>query len=141
MFKNMERWVIDGVAPPRGAPIKVMESVGAETSLFGETIHMDFVKDAFGNVLGGVRSPYVDAPIATYKESAALKPNRAYAWSFGSQEDFGSEQLQDLYGLVAPHQAYVAKVKASAEQLVKERWLEPQDASEIVRQAELTAIP
>ena len=141
MFANMERWVTKGAVPPHGEKLHVQDGVGAQTSLFGETIHASFVKDAFGNVLGGVRSPYVDVPIATYAESATLKPDHAYAWSFGHQDDFTSEALQKLYGVVGTHQAYVEKITASVKQLVSEHWLEPEEGTRIIGEAELTPIP
>lgn len=141
MYKNMERWVIDGILPPSSEPLKVQEGVGTSVSLSGETFNASFVKDEHGNVLGGVRSPYLDVPTATYNESATLKEGYVYAWSFGHQVDFSSEKLQQIYGAVAPHQNYVTQVKASVEKLLKERWLEPEEAEKIIQQAELTPIP
>ncbi len=141
MYKNMERWVIKGIRPPHAEPLKVQAGVGTSKSLFGETFNASFVKDQYGNVLGGVRSPHVDVPTATYYEYATLKEGYVYAWSFGHQDDFSSEKLQQIYGTVAPHQNYVKQVKASVEKLQKERWLEPEEAQKIIQQAELTPIP
>jgi len=141
MFANMERWVIKGIAPPRAEPIHVKDGVGSQTSLFNETINASFEKDEHGNVLGGVRSANVDVPIATYDESATAQPGYPYNWSFGHQEDFTGEVLQKIYGLVGPHQEYVARIKASVEALVKARWLEPEEGQKIIMEAELTPIP
>ncbi|WCK54961.1 alpha/beta hydrolase domain-containing protein [Aneurinibacillus sp. Ricciae_BoGa-3] len=141
MFANMERWVIKGIRPPHAEPLSVKQGVGKQTSLFGETINASFVKDQYGNVLGGVRSPSVDVPTATYYESATAKPGYPFAWSFGHQDDFRSETLQKIYGAVGTHQKYVAKVQASVKQLESQRWLEPQEGDKIIQQAELTPIP
>jgi hypothetical protein len=141
MFANMERWVMHGILPPRSEPLRVQDGVGSATTLTGTTIHASFVKDQYGNVLGGVRSPYLEVPTATYFESATLKPGYAYAWSFGHQDDFTSETLQKLYGAVAPHQNYLSKIKASVKNLIRDRWLEPEEGSKIIQQAELTPIP
>jgi hypothetical protein len=141
MFANMERWVIQGILPPRSEPLQVQAGVGSQKSLFGTTINASFVKDKYGNVLGGVRSPQLEVPTATYYEWATLKPGYAYAWSFGHQDDFNSETLQKLYGAVSPHQNYLAKVKSSVKKLVRERWLEPQEGMKIIQQAEFTPIP
>lgn len=141
MYKNMERWVIKGIVPPRGEPIKVKDGEGTQTSIFGNTIKASFETDVHGNVLGGIRSPYLDVPTATYYESATLKDGYAYAWSFGHQDDFSSEKLQKLYGVVGTHQNYVAKVKASVKKLLSQKWLEPTEANKIIQQAELTPIP
>jgi hypothetical protein len=141
MYANMERWVIKGIKPPHAKPLLVQEGNGTQTSLFGETIYASFVKDKHGNVLGGVRSPYVDVPTATYNEYATLKSGYPYAWSFGHQVDFTSETLQKLYGAVGPHQTYVRQVEASVKQLTKERWLEPEEGQKIIQQAKFTPIP
>lgn len=141
MYKNMERWVIEGVLPPRAEPLKVKESSEIHTSYFGETVNASFEKDKYGNVLSGVRSPYVDVPIATYNESATLKEGYVYAWSFGHQVDFTSEQLQKLYGKVGTHQNYVKNVEDSVKQLLEERWLETEEGRKIIQQAIYTPIP
>jgi hypothetical protein len=52
----LNRWVVDGVAPPIPPLLEV-------TTTPGEAVV--FATDQYGNVLGGVRSPQVDAPIAT----------------------------------------------------------------------------
>ena len=142
MFANMERWASKGVRPPRQALfLGVDTTTGSQTTFFGETIKASFAKDAHGNVTGGVRSSYVDVPTATYFEWATAKPNAPYCWSFGHQDDFTSEQLQTIYGSVAPRQTYVADVKASVAKMLASRWLLPADAQQVIRQAELTPIP
>ncbi|WP_409304136.1 alpha/beta hydrolase domain-containing protein [Peribacillus sp. SCS-155] len=141
MYANMERWVIKGIKPPHAKPLRVQAGVSTQKSLTGETINASFVKDKYGNVLDGVRSPYVDVPRATYNEWATLKPGYPYAWSFGHQVDFSSETLQKMYGAVGAHQNYVKQIKASVNKLVKQRWLEPEEGEKIVLEAELTPLP
>jgi hypothetical protein len=141
MYRNMERWVIQGIAPPHAKPIKVQDGIGVQTSLFGQTIYASFVKDEYSNVIDGVRNPYVDVPTATYYEYATLKDGYYFAWSFGHQIDFTSQALQRIYGTVGAHQNYVAKVKESVKELASQRWIEPQEAAIIIKEAELTPIP
>ena len=50
-LQNLDLWVRDGLAPPHADPILVEN--GAP------------VLDEFGNVQGGLRSPYVDVPTST----------------------------------------------------------------------------
>ena len=50
----LNQWVTNGTPPPIGQPLQI-----ASTSPFA------YAKDANGNTLGGVRTPQVDAPIAT----------------------------------------------------------------------------
>lgn len=129
MYHNFKEWVINGTLPPKAELIEVSDD-GTE-----------FVYDEHGNVKGGVRSPAVDVPIATYYESATVMEGEPYAWSFGHQVDFSTKKLQELYGVIEPSQTYVKMVKESAEKLTVERFLLPEDAETIVLQAELTAIP
>lgn len=139
MYANLEKWVIDGVAPPKSEPIATTE--GESTSLFGTVYPLTFEKDEHGNVLGGVRSPYLDVPTATYVETATAVEGLPYAWSFGHQIDFGTAKLHELYGVVGAHQNYVAKVRASVDKLLAEGWLLPEDAQRIVTEAELRPVP
>ena len=125
--QTIKEWVINGVLPPKAELIEVTED-GTE-----------FVYDEHGNVKGGVRSPALDVPTATYYEAATEIEGEPFAWSFGYQEDFST--LQELYGVIAPSQTYVAMVKESADKLVEEGFLLPEDAEEIILQAELTPIP
>lgn len=129
MYHNFKDWVINGVLPPKAELIEVTED------------GTDFVYDEHGNVKGGVRSPALDVPIATYYEAATEIEGEPFAWSFGYQEDFSTKKLQDLYGVIASQQTYVQMVTESAEQLTEDRFLLPEDAQSIITQAELTPIP
>jgi hypothetical protein len=127
-FKNMELWVEKGIAPPHEAePLEVSNG--------------HYVTDQFGNVLGGLRTPYVDVPIATYYDTATAQPGSGFCGLFGHQVDFSSQQLQSLYGIDNTHQNYVAKVTADVKDLVAKRWLLPEDGQNIIEQAEFTQIP
>lgn len=139
MYANLEKWVIDGTLPPKGELIQTQP--GESETLFGTTIAATFATDEHGNVLGGVRSPYLDVPTATYFESATPVEGLPYAWSFGHQVDFGTAKLHALYGVVGAHQNYVAKVKAEVEKLLADRWLLPEEAEKIITEAELRPIP
>lgn len=143
MYAGMERWVTHGTPPPRAEPLRVVDGVGTQTSLFGETIDASFATDTFGNVLGGVRSSYVDVPVATYHTPTPgnPKPGYPYCWSFGYEDLFGSEQLGNLYGMPLAQQNYVAKVKQNVQQMLARRWVLPDDARKIVLEAELRPIP
>lgn len=54
---NIDRWVTTGQAPPRAARMQVEGK--------------DYVRDAFGNPLGGVRAAQLDVPLVTYAEAPA----------------------------------------------------------------------
>jgi hypothetical protein len=130
MWRNMERWVADGTPPPRQA--EPLRTVAADT---GER---EFETDRYGNALGGVRSPWVDVPIATYRDRAADTDPANIGALFGSEVPFGTLEIESLY---TSRHDYVAKVTASVAQLVRDRWLEPADGEHIVRAAGYAAIP
>jgi hypothetical protein len=132
MYAAMERWVERGIAPPRAEPIQVTD---------GGTPQVAFVKDEFGNVKGGVRSSYLDVPVATYNIGGTLNPGYAYCSSFGHELPFGSEFLGKLYGTPFAQQNYVAKVKQNVRQMLNGRWVLPEEAWKIVTEAELRPIP
>ena len=139
MYANLEKWVIDGTLPPKAEPIATVK--GESSSLFGTVYPLTFETDEHGNVLGGVRSPYLDVPTATYFESATPVEGLPYAWSFGHQVDFGTAKLHELYGVVGAQQNYVTKVRASVDQLLADGWLLPEDAERILTEAELRPVP
>jgi hypothetical protein len=123
MFANLERWAIHGTRPPAGRQLQLTADRTA------------FVKDRFGNALGGVRSPYVDVPIATYLESTT---GPVFCKYLGEQVDFGSALLQRLY---VTRQAYVAQVAASTRRMARAGFVEPADARAIVSEARAQRIP
>ena len=53
-YHDLEAWVRDGTLPPVGTPMQVVS-----------TSPVVLARDAQGNALGGLRSPQVDAPVAT----------------------------------------------------------------------------
>jgi hypothetical protein len=120
---NLIEWVTNGVAPPRAERI--------ETDANGE-----IVRDEYGNARGGVRLSYVDVPFATY--IASTPGETMFQRMIGLQVPLSKEQLASMY---PTHDDYVAKVKASVEGLVRDRWIFPEDGDEIMREAEAAAIP
>ena len=59
-FANLDRWVRDGTPAPRAERVAVKN---------GGTPQAAIATDEFGNAIGGVRSPYLDVPTATYYAS------------------------------------------------------------------------
>ena len=124
-WRNLDRWVREGVAPPRAARLELRVKAG-------EPFNPDaaFVEDALGNARGGVRTPYVDVPTARWVGAQA----GAFRCLFrGYKHEFDEKQLGALY---KDHGDYVKKVRASAARLEGQRWLTATDAAAIVREAE-----
>jgi hypothetical protein len=94
------------------------------------------VKDQHGNAVGGVRSPYLDVPTATY--TMGTPGEKLTCLLLGQRVPFGKELLHELY---PTHDDYVAKVTQSAMALVEDRFLLQTDAEKIIAEAARTDVP
>jgi hypothetical protein len=95
--------------------------------------------DEFGNARGGVRSPYLDVPIATYNAGAPFGPGVPFTCLvLGYKAPFSAELLRELY---PSHGDYVSKFVASTNELVRQRLLLRVDAGEMRSQAAQTDVP
>lgn len=120
-FRNLDEWVRKGKAPPRVDPIRVED---------GQP-----VLDPHGNVVGGVRSPYVDVPTAQWTGSST---GASFCFIAGHEKPFDAGKLKALY---PTHADYVKAVKRNADALVRQRVLLREDAAELVREAQRARIP
>lgn len=82
-FRNLYAWVREGVPAPHAEPIKI----GAD----GKN-----VTDLFGNAVGGIRSPFIDCPTATYSGFCMLPDGSKGA--FGHKVSFSPERMKAIYG-------------------------------------------
>jgi hypothetical protein len=104
---HLFRWVDEGIVPPRADRILLDRNTGNDGSQAAD--------DAHGNPLGGIRTPYVDVPVAKYGASITaidpVIPNAsAYVTANGLQgaqimcrlsnyqEPFSAAKLRELYG-------------------------------------------
>ena len=115
-FANLTHWIRDGIAPPRAARITI-ENVG--------TPQAGVVRDEYGNAVGGVRTPYLDVPIATYHTASV---GDTFCPEIGHRDPFDWARLNSLHGTP---QNYAAKVAQSADRMVRERWLTESDGRKI----------
>jgi len=120
---NLIQWVTRGIAPPRSERI--------QTGANGE-----IVRDEHGNACGGVRSSYVDVPFAAYVASS--QGDDPFRRMIGLQVPFSNQKLATLY---PSHDDYVAKVKTCLESMVRERWIFPEQAEEVLAEAQAASIP
>jgi hypothetical protein len=84
----LNQWVVNGAAPPIPPLMDV-------TSLPGQPVV--FVTDAYGNVLGGVRTPQVDVPIATLSGVGNTGGLAGFCALFGRTIPFSAGELASLY--------------------------------------------
>jgi hypothetical protein len=119
--RNLDWWVRLGIRPPSAAPIRVEN--GAP------------VLDEFGNVQGGLRSPYVDVPTSTWNGSST---GPSFCSIAGHEVPFDEARLRSLY---RTHGHYVARVTLDVGLLVAGRFLTGPDGLELIREAARADVP
>jgi len=121
---QLERWVRDGTPPPHAPRMTI--AGGTRPTI---------ARDAHGIALGGIRTPLVDAPIATIDGT----PNQGgpFCSLFGSTKPFDAATLAALY---PTHAAYVAKFNRSADRAVKAGFLLPPEAKNLKAAAAQSSI-
>jgi putative CocE/NonD family hydrolase len=119
---NLVRWAGGGAAPPRAPRL-------------GLTLDGGLRRDAFGNPVGGIRIAEFDVPRARYdiasaseRDSCPKPATRNPYYRF----DYDADWLQGRYGSVP---AYVSAYEKRSVELVKQRWLLPEDAARLVAKA------
>ncbi len=110
-LRSLQRWLTEGM-PAAHQP---------RITFHPEGIH-EIMLDEFGNALGGVRLPELEAPTAKYQGAAFGSGHGAL---FGAALPFGDVQLQELY---ASRVDYQAKWDAAVERLVADGVIRPEGA-------------
>jgi hypothetical protein len=123
-FHDLDRWVRTGVAPPVGKRLKVASSSPVV-----------LVRDAHGNALGGVRTPQVDAPVATL---TGINSGSGFCTLFGSTTPLSTAQLTALY---PTHADFVAKWKKALTSAVAKGFILPADKGELLAAARNSTVP
>ena len=118
---QLDKWVRIGITPPTADRLEVAGDPPA------------FVLDKFGNVKGGIRTPYVDLPIARLSgegQPVGLDdPSGRFLW--GTTKLFDKATLAALY---PDHDTYVTAVKNATDAAVKAGFLMPEDG-ELIKAA------
>lgn len=110
-------WVAGGPAPA-SAPRFVVDEQNK------------YVRDANGQILGGIRTAAQDAPMAT---NAGIGSGPWFCGPSGNHVDFTPAQMCQRYG---SHAAYLSRVKAIASTNVKDGVLLPEEATQTVDAAQ-----
>jgi hypothetical protein len=118
---QLDRWVSTG-RPPDRAPR--MRTSGAS-----------IVRDAQGNALGGIRTPFVDAPVAALSGSG--QSGAGFCFLFGTTRPFNMSTLAALY---PTHAAYVDRFRHSAADAVRKGFLLEPEAKQLVAAAEQSTV-
>jgi hypothetical protein len=120
----LKRWIVTGTPPPR-APLL-------------ETTHVSpvvYKVDANGNVIGGVRTPQVDAPIAALGSQGN---SGGFCVLFGSTVPYSAAHLASLY---KTHGQFVAAWARAVRSDRADGFLLPADAAELLHSAVVSDVP
>jgi len=125
-FTAFAKWMTSGTAPPSPAPFKLSSNSPATLAL-----------DAHGNVIGGVRTPWVDVPISTLSGSSPAGASEVCAL-FGSTTPFSPATLTALYGNTT---TYVQHYQQSLDAAIHGGYILDADRASLLAQAQQVAIP
>ena len=101
------------------------------------TEQADFELDELGNAKGGIRTPWVDAPVAVLR-GTGQPPADAFCNLLGTTERFDEGQLAALY---PDKQAYIDAIDAATDSAVDAGFLLPKDAELIKARARPSPLP
>ena len=138
---HLVEWVDKGTVPPRADRILVDRNTSTDGSLMA--------LDEHGNPRGGIRSPYVDVPVAKYgfpNEGAVPPMPDTVPWVArrtvqgidglcrltGYQIAMAAPELRTLYG---SKDRYVAKVRERVDELTRQGWSLPVYREQILADA------
>jgi hypothetical protein len=132
-FEAMYSWLTDGVVPPRAE--RFLHRAGTD----------ELERDDDGNVLGGVRAPWIRVPTAAYAphSTASEESEPPPQWMpfsrpemlarlVGSMRPFGLAELRNRYGTRA---AYLDRFADAVRAEVTNGLLLEEDAAELLREA------
>jgi Alpha/beta hydrolase domain len=120
----LDRWAAGG-APPPIAPR--LQTTGGQPP---------YAVDANGNVLGGIRTPAVDAPVA--KLSGFGQSGQQFCALFGTTVPFTQDQLASLYG---SHGQFVSTWNQATQDAVKAGFVVKEDAQHLREVGAQSGIP
>ncbi|RVO69948.1 alpha/beta hydrolase domain-containing protein [Sinorhizobium medicae] len=118
-LKSLNTWISGGTAPAT-APRFVVD----------RQARPQYVRDANGHVLGGIKTAAVDAPIS---ENSGIGSGPWFCGPSGYHVDFTPAQLCERYG---DHGTYVERVKAIVDANVRDGVVLPEEAEKTIEEAE-----
>jgi Alpha/beta hydrolase domain len=116
LVRHLNAWLVDGTPPPIAPRLQA-------TSIVPPV----YAADANGNVLGGIRTPALDAPVARLN-GLGQPPSQQFCILFGITIPFAQEKLEALY---VNHDGFVAAWNKATQKAVKAGFVLPEDAQDI----------
>lgn len=120
IFHNLDLWVREGKPAPHAEPIAVENGKP--------------VLDEFGNVKGGIRSPFVDVPTSTWYGNST---GESFCRIAGHEVPFEAQRLEKLYPDNSVYEQAVAKDVCA---LVLQRWIVRADSETLIKEAKSAKI-
>lgn len=120
-FEHLVVWIRDDIAPPTAEPLQLRRMMP----------EVEFARDDYGNVLGGIR--LAEHVVATAKNTGMNSGNNRFCFLYGSHQPFDQVSLDRLY---PSHQSYVDAVRAVAEQNVADGYILPLAAERTILEAQ-----
>jgi len=117
ILQNLDLWVRKGTAPPKAEQITVVDGKP--------------VLDRFGNVTGGVRSPFLDVPTSTWNGNST---GESFCRIAGHEKPFDAARIAELYPKPGD---YAKAVAASVKALVAARFITEADGQSLIAEARL----
>lgn len=125
-FEHLVTWVREDRPPPRAEPLQVKTMLP----------ELEFARDEFGNVLGGIRLAAHAVPVAKNTGMNSGTENR-FCFLYGSHEPFPEALLDQLY---PTHSDYVAKVRRVVGENLADGYILPAAAERTLRAADASTI-
>ena len=119
-YEHLVAWVQDGLAPPEADFLKTSKGIP----------DFEFARDAFGNILGGIRLAMHEVPIA--KNTGMNNGNSPFCYLYGSHEPLSKETLKNLYPTA---DSYVQAVREIVKKNIGAGFILPSDGSKTVDEA------
>jgi Alpha/beta hydrolase domain len=121
-LRHLNTWVAKGTPPPIGPRMATSDGTGAG----------QLVLDEHGNATGGIRTPHIDAPVATLRgtgNSPASGGGLNFCALFGTTTPFTADQLAQLY---RNHGVFVVKWARSVIDATRDGFILWEDAWPLV---------
>ena len=130
-FANLDAWTRSNIPPPR-APV-------LETAPGSNGSALETKLDKNGNAVGGLRTPYLDVPIATYYTSSKPADEKSvrFCTTQGYKVPFEKKRIVALY---PTRETYLSKVNSMVDAMVKQRFFTETDGKRIKKEAEKLSV-
>ena len=120
-FEHLVKWIKEDARPPSAKPLKVSRMMP----------EVEFARDKFGNILGGIRLAAHAVPTAKNTGMNTGVTNR-FCFLYGSHEPFPEATLNSLY---PDHDAYVSAVREVVQQNLIDGYILPYAAEKTLKEA------